>query len=82
MVMTYLYVVESAEFISLMRLTGLTWGNLSTHMSTLEKADYIEITKAFRGKKPHTVIQLSDDGRLAFKAYKSRMQQVLNGLPD
>ena len=82
MVMTYLYVVESAEFISLMRLTGLTWGNLSTHLSKLEEADYIEINKEFRGKKPLTVIQLSADGRTAFKEYKTQMQQVLNDLPD
>ena len=82
MVMTYLYVVESAEFISLMRLTGLTWGNLSTHLSKLEEADYITITKEFRGKKPHTMVQLSANGRLAFKSYKASMQQVLNDLPD
>jgi DNA-binding MarR family transcriptional regulator len=82
MVMTYLYVVESAEFISLMRLTGLTWGNLSTHLSKLEQAGYIHISKEFRGKKPHTVIQLTIEGRSAFRTYKSRMQQVLNELPD
>ena len=82
MVMTYLYVVESAEFISLMRLTGLTWGNLSTHLSKLEEAGYVAISKAFRGKKPHTVIQLTPNGRAAFRAYKEQMQAVLNDLPD
>jgi DNA-binding MarR family transcriptional regulator len=82
MVMTYLYVVESAEFISLMHLTGLTWGNLSTHLSKLEEAGYIKISKEFRGKKPYTVAQLSPNGRTAFKEYKTRMQQVLGDLPD
>ncbi len=82
MVMTYLYVVESAEFISLMRLTGLTWGNLSTHLSKLEEAGYIQISKEFRGKKPYTVLQLTPDGRSAFRSYKSQMQEVLNELPD
>ena len=37
MVMTYLYVVESAEYIFLMNITGSTWGNLSTHLSKLEE---------------------------------------------
>ena len=82
MVMTYLYVVESAEFISLMHLTGLTWGNLSTHLSKLEETGYVAIHKEFRGKKPHTVIQLTADGRAAFRAYKEQMQAVLNDLPD
>jgi DNA-binding MarR family transcriptional regulator len=82
MVMTYLYVVESAEFISLMHLTGLTWGNLSTHLSKLEETGYVAIHKEFRGKKPHTVIELTVDGRAAFQAYKEQMQAVLNDLPD
>jgi len=82
MVMTYLYVVSSAEFISLMRLTGLTWGNLSSHLSKLEEAHYIEISKEFRGKKPHTVIEMTAKGRIAFRSYKRHLQQVLGELPD
>jgi len=82
MVVTYLYVVESADFIFLMRLTGLTWGNLSSHLSKLEEEGYIEIQKEFVGKKPHTMIRLTDKGREAFRAYKRRMQQVLGELPE
>ena len=82
MVMTNLYVVESAEFIALLNLTGLSWGNLSTHLSRLEEAGYVAIEKGFRGKKPYTVIQLTPDGRSAFRAYREQMQQVLNDLPD
>jgi len=37
-IMTQLYVVEEADFLFLMRKTGLTWGNLSSHMSKLEAA--------------------------------------------
>ena len=82
MVVTYLYVVESADFVFLMRLTGLTWGNLSSHLSKLEKEGYIEIQKEFVGKKPHTMIRLTDRGRGAFREYKRRMQQVLGELPE
>ena len=82
MVLTYLYVVESADYVYLMRMTGLTWGNLSTHLSKLEQNGYIEIVKEFRGKKPHTILHLTDHGREAFRAYKKNMQQVLADLPD
>lgn len=82
MVMTYLYVVESADFIFLMNLTNLTWGNLSSHLSKLEEAGYVQIEKTFIKKKSHTIVQLSEEGRQAFKGYKARMQQVLNELPD
>lgn len=82
MVLTYLYVVESADYVYLMRMTGLTWGNLSTHLSKLEQNGYIEIMKEFKGKKPHTTLHLTDQGREAFRAYKKNMQQVLADLPD
>jgi DNA-binding MarR family transcriptional regulator len=82
MVMTYLYVVESADFVFLMQLTGLTWGNLSTHLSKLEEAGYVALEKGYKGKKPNTTVSLTEAGRAAFKAYKDGMQAVLNDLPD
>ena len=82
MVLTYLYVVESADYVFLMRLTGLTWGNLSTHLTKLDEAGYIKMDKEFKGKKPHTTIRLTEQGRVAFREYKRSMQQVLDDLPD
>lgn len=82
MVLTYLYVVESADYVFLIRLTGLTWGNLSTHLTKLEEAGYIVINKEFKGKKPHTTISLTKQGRTAFREYKKSLQQVLDDLPD
>jgi DNA-binding MarR family transcriptional regulator len=81
-VLTYLYVVESADFVFLKNMTGLTWGNLSTHLSKLEEADYVTIEKRFKGKKPNTMIRLTDKGRATFREYKQRMQSVLDDLPD
>ena len=81
-IMAHLYVVESADFTFLMRQTGLTWGNLSSHLSKLEAAGYVVIDKEFRGKKPHTMLCLSDNGRAAFQAYRKHMQQTLEHLPD
>lgn len=82
MVMTYLYVVESTDYLFLMRLTGLTWGNLASHLSVLEKEGYIEIEKKFVGKKPQSMIHLTESGRLSFQQYKTIMQDVLGELPD
>jgi len=82
MVLIYLYVVESADYVSLIHLTGLTWGNLSTHLTKLEEAGYVMIKKEFIGKKPHTTISLTKEGRTAFKEYKKTLQEVLDDLPD
>ena len=82
MILSLLYVVDSADFIFLMRQTGLTWGNLSSHISKLEGAGYVEVEKEFKGKKPHTMLHLTEDGRVAFREYRGRMKQVLDDLPD
>lgn len=82
MVLTNLYVVDSADYVFLMRQTGLTWGNLSAHLSKLEEAGYVTLEKEFRGKKPHTTVRLTEQGRAAFREYKRSMQQVLDDLPD
>jgi DNA-binding MarR family transcriptional regulator len=82
MVMTYLYAVESADYIFLQNLTGLTWGNLSSHLSKLEGEGYVAIEKEIVGKKPHSMVHLTKAGRAAFRTYKQSMQQVLDELPD
>ena len=82
MVLALLYVVESADFTFLMNQTGLTWGNLSSHLSKLEEAGYVQVEKEFKGKKPHTMLPLTDEGRAAFREYRRSMKQVLDDLPD
>lgn len=80
--MAYLYVVESADFLFLMRQTELTWGNLSVHLSKLEAAGYVAIEKEFLGKKPHTTARLTSGGRAAFDEYRKNMKQALDNLPS
>jgi DNA-binding MarR family transcriptional regulator len=75
-------VVESADYVFLMRQTGLTWGSLATHLNKLEEAGYIQVEKTFQGKKPHSTVRLTEPGRAAFRAYKKSMQKVLEDLPD
>jgi len=82
MIMSYLYVVESADFLFLMRQTGLTFGNLSSHLSKLEVAGYVAIEKEFIGKKPHTMLRLTNEGRAAFQKYRQNIKQALDELPD
>ena len=76
-----LFVVEAADATFLLGRTGLTWGNLSTHISKLEQAGYVEVEKTFQGKKPRTMIRLTDRGRAAFLDYRSTMREVLSDPP-
>ena len=81
-IMARLYVIQSADFLFLQRQTGLTWGNLSSHLAKLEKAGYLEVEKEFIGKKPHTMLHLTCEGRTAFENYIKSMKQVLKNLPE
>ena len=82
MLIAALYVIDSADFTFLMNLTGITWGNLSAHMSKLEEAGYIEIEKSFKGRRPNTMLHLTPEGRAAFQTYRRKMRQFLDDLPE
>ncbi len=76
-VVTQLYVLEAADATFLVNRTGLTWGNLSTHLSKLEAQGYVAVEKGYRGRKPCTMIQLTDEGRDAFQRYRANMERLL-----
>ena len=76
-ILIYLYSVEKADFTFLLNATGLTWGNLSSHISKLEEAGYVHVEKGFVGKKPHTLLKLTPAGHQAVDTYRQTMQAAL-----
>ncbi len=79
LVMRLLSQQRRTDFNSIMELSRLTWGNLSTHLSKLEEAGYVMITKTFRGKRPRTLISLTESG---LQAYLDWGRAILAALPD
>jgi len=82
LILAYLSVVESADFLFLMNQTRLTRGNLSAHLSKLETAGYVEIKKEFVEKIPRTLLRLTEEGKKAFQEYRRSMKQVLDSLAE
>jgi len=82
MILAVLYVVESADFLFLMNQTGLTRGNLSSHLSKLDEAGYVDMEKEFVDKIPRTLLRLTEKGRKAFETYRKNMVQVLESISD
>jgi DNA-binding MarR family transcriptional regulator len=80
MVLAFLSVVESADFTFLLNQTGLTRGNLSSHLSKLEEAGYISVQKEFVERIPRTLIRLTANGRQAIDIYRENMRQVVDQL--
>jgi DNA-binding MarR family transcriptional regulator len=62
-ILTVLSSVEDADFVFLQRTTGLTRGNLSSHLTKLEEAGLVEIEKRFVHRKPNTNVALTAVGR-------------------
>jgi DNA-binding transcriptional ArsR family regulator len=76
-----LYPVEDADFLFLLRESGLSRGNLSSHLAKLEEAGYVMVAKGYQGRVPHTDYRLSDAGRAAFRSYRDQMRRALKKLP-
>ena len=77
-ILTVLSSVRDADFVFLQRATGLTKGNLSTHLGKLEQTGYVEVEKRFRGKIPQTFYRLTKAGRRAFEQYRQAMRAALS----
>jgi DNA-binding transcriptional ArsR family regulator len=77
MIITILSAVGSADFLYLQRKTGLTKGNLSSHLSKLEQAGYVEIEKTYRGKIPLTLCKISQAGKKAFDEYRDQLKYIV-----
>lgn len=78
-IMANLFVIESADFVFLLNRTGMTNGNLSSHMSRLTGAGYVEERKEFVDRRPRTMYTLTDAGRKAFENYRKAMLMALEG---
>jgi DNA-binding transcriptional ArsR family regulator len=71
---------ESTDFTFLLKQTELSRGNLSSHLSKLEAASYVTITKEFVEKVPRTLVRLTDTGSDAVAAYRIEMDRILANL--
>jgi len=78
MILTILFAVEAADFLYLQNETGLTKGNLSSHLTKLEEAQYISIEKTYRGKIPLTLCRLTETGRTALEEYRSQLKNYMD----
>ncbi len=76
-IMAYLSAVNPASFPELLKKTGASNGNLSTHLTKLESAGYIRQEKGYKGKRPQTLVHLTKSGRAAWIAYLDAMKDLL-----
>lgn len=78
-ILTALSTCEKADFLFLLNITGLTKGNLSSHLSKLEQAGLVRIEKTFEGKQTVTYAMLSREGREALEEHWKRLENIRQG---
>lgn len=79
MIIKALNELDRLDCVELAKLTDLSWGNLSSHLSRLEESGYIRQEKSWIGKKPNTRVEITDQGRKAFLAWAG---DILAALPS
>ena len=74
---------DRISFPRLQELTGMTAGNLATHLRKLEEAGYLDVTKSYRRRTPVTWLSLTTAGRQALDQYTTALQALLaSAAPD
>ena len=81
-VLAILVSVDDAEFTYLREQVKATDGNLGAHLRKLEDGGYVQVTKHFVDRKPHTRYRITDTGRQAFQGYVDNLERLLNAEPE
>lgn len=79
-IMAILTVSDAVDFNYLKTQLNLTDGNLASHITALEKAEYLTINKSFVGKKTQTTYFITDLGRIAFKNHIDALEEMLKDM--
>ena len=77
MIAALLFAVDRTDFLYVQHETGMNKGTLSSHISRLEEAGYVEVVKTYRGKVPQTLLRLTEAGREAFEQYRRKLKEAL-----
>ncbi len=79
--MACLALVDEADFVFLQAQTGMTGGNVSSHLKKLDAAGYVSIQKQFVDSRPRTTLKLTELGRNALTDYVATIQHLISVLP-
>ncbi|MBN8697892.1 MAG: transcriptional regulator [Bacteroidetes bacterium] len=76
-IMSILMVNDWVEFSTLKEMLDITDGNLASHISALEKLEYLEVQKQFIGKKPNTTYRVTRIGKRAFNEHLDALEKLI-----
>ena len=75
--MSILMVNDWVDFSELKEHLGITDGNLASHITALEKQEYVRIKKQFIGNKPNTSYAVTRLGKKAFREHLDALEKLI-----
>ncbi len=76
-IMSILMVNDEVDFPSLKKLLNITDGNLASHLTALEKNEFVVVSKQFIGKKPNTTYAVTKKGKKAFSEHIDALEKLI-----
>ena len=76
-IMSMLAASAELSFTELRDALGMTDGNLTTHIRTLQEAGYVAVSKSYQNHRPLTTCSLTAAGRKAFTLYVNLLEQIV-----
>jgi DNA-binding MarR family transcriptional regulator len=77
-IMALLMVKDKVEFLTFKEQLSISDGNLASHMSALEKNEYVTVEKDFVGKKTRTRFSATKLGKLEFEKHLRALEKLLD----
>ncbi len=77
-IMSILLNADFADFNYIKEKTGATSGNISVQLDKLSNAEYITISKGFKGRMPQTTCSITEKGREAMEKYVEALKTYFN----
>lgn len=79
-IMSMLMVNDWMEYNEIKDKLNLTDGNLASHITGLEKLNFIEVRKRFVGKKTNTSYKVTRAGKKAFQEHIDALEKLLKNM--
>lgn len=76
-IMSILMVNDWVDFATVKEMLDITDGNLASHITALEKLEYVEVRKQFVGKKPNTTYAATEQGKKAFIDHLNALESII-----
>ncbi len=76
-ILSILYLFGSLTESDIVRILGISWGSLSTHIKKLAELGYVRLRKVITDKGPRTLVEITEEGRRKYEETYRKLRKLL-----